>query len=158
MKRVSDIMIKEPIMIGKDAKIRDVVALFSQKHISCLPIVEDDKTLIGFISAGDVIHYVLQNANDISKSETRGFARNWYELDAFSNYVKASIDHPIMNFARRRVFTVTPEISIKEASRIFNKKQLKHMPVTEDGKVVGLVTRNDIVTSLFEIFLEETED
>lgn len=150
---VKEFMIEEPLTIKKDATIGDAVELFGRQRIGSLPVIDDSGKIVGFVTDGDVIHYVVRNVSRLM-SDNIPLVRTWDQLDCFSQYIDACVDHPIMNCATKRVIQVSPEDTVKKASRLMNKKHLKHVPVVQDGKVVGVVTRNDIVRGIFNDYLD----
>jgi CBS domain-containing protein len=50
----------------------------------------------------------------------------------------------------RNLFTVTPESSIEEAMQVMSDKKIRHLPVMEDGKIVGIISIGDVVRFIIE--------
>lgn len=72
--------------------------------------------------------------------------------------LKNCVDKPAYNAATHRVVTVSEADTVRRTAEIMQKKHLKHLPVlSEDGKLVGLITRNDIINGLFRDYLEDPD-
>lgn len=157
MKLVKEIMIQDPIVLKEGSNVEDAALLFGEKKIGCLPIVDAQNRLVSFISAGDLIHYIVSNANRMNH-DIAPWQREWEYTERFADIVEMSLDHPISNFARNRVVTVSPDTSLTEASRLFNKRSFKHMPVIDnDRKVVGVLNRADLISGMFSQYLHHKD-
>lgn len=152
---VKEVMIKNPVILNSKASIGDAVEIFAHRGVGSLPLVNDSNELVGFVSDGDIIDYVVRNVR--RRNNQLNNIRSWYQIDCFGQYLKEVVTHPIYNCATQNVITVDENDDVKEASRLIQKKHLKHVPVTADGKLVGLLTRNDIVQGLFVDYLKDPD-
>ncbi len=55
---------------------------------------------------------------------------------------------PVTEVMTANVITVTPEMSIEDCMQLFNSKRIRHLPVVEEGKVIGLLSIGDIVNAI----------
>ncbi len=55
---------------------------------------------------------------------------------------------PISDIMKEDVYTVSPSNSVQDASAIITKHKINRLPVVEDGKIVGIITRGDIIRGL----------
>lgn len=154
MKLVKEMMIKDPVVLRQGGNVEEAARLFGEKHIGCLPIVDASNRLVEFISAGDLVHYIVSNANRMS-SHLGPWQRAWEYTDRFSEIVEMSLDHPVSNFSRKRIVTLSPDTDLTEASRLFNKRSLKNIPVVDkENKLVGVLNRSDLIAGMFANFAD----
>jgi CBS domain-containing protein len=108
--------------IDPDASVFDAVAKMSENDIGSV-IVLDGKALIGIITE-------------------RHYARNVVLKG------KSSSTTPIWEIMDRRVITVRPEQSVEECMAIMTERRVRHLPVMEGEKIVGIVSIGDLVKSI----------
>lgn len=152
---VKDVMIRNPITLSKKATIGDAVEIFAKRRVGSLPLVDEEGILVGFLSDGDIIDYVVRNVR--RRNNQLNHVRSWYQVDCFSQYLKNVVDDPAYACATHHVISVDVHDSVKTVSGLIQKKHLKHVPVTEDGKLVGMVTRNDIIQGLFMDYINNPD-
>ena len=110
--KVRDVMTTRVITITQEQSKQQAARLLSQHRISGLPVVNDDKVVVGVVTEHDVIGKEGQTVRDIM---TRG------------------------------VISVTPDTDLEEASRILVHERIKRLPVLDAGRLVGIVSRADLV-------------
>jgi CBS domain-containing protein len=136
MKRTAkDIMTSTVITAKEDMFVTDVMKLLLRWHISGVPVVDNDGMLLGIITEHDVMNFALSG-------------------DAAST--RAS------EVMTKKVETYTPDTLVAEIVNHFASQQIRRVPVVEDGKVVGIISRRDIVREMDRIYSrlvarEETE-
>lgn len=148
---VRDIMLENPLTISNDKTIGDAVEMFAKNDVGGFPVVNAENEVVGFLSDGDIIEYVVRNVN--KRNLAMGQIRSWVQIDCFNQYLKEVIDDPVYDCATGRVISIEPSASIKEASRLFKRKHLKQVPVIDEGKLVGLLSRRSIMRGMFNDYL-----
>ena len=157
---VKEVMIKDIVTLSDKATIGEAVETFATKEIGCLPMVDENGNLTAFLSDGDIVNYVVSNVR-LAETERKNY-RYRYPKEICTNYftmlLKNCVDKPAYNAATHRVVTVSEADTVRRTAEIMQKKHLKHLPVlSEDGKLVGLITRNDIINGLFRDYLEDPD-
>lgn len=155
MNLVRDIMLKDPVTIDSKATIGEAVEIFATKKIGSIIVVDDDMKLVGFLSDGDIIDYVVRNVK--KKNKQLNYIRSWYQIDCFQQYLKTAVNDPIYNCFSEHPYTVEADDTVREAARLIQRKHLRHLPVLDDGKVVGFLTRNALVRGLFQDYLDNPD-
>lgn len=154
-------MIKNPVVLKQGATIGDAVEIFAHRGVGSLPIVDSEDRPVGFLSDGDIIDYVIRNVRHRAKTlNTYSNILNItgeYRIDCFSQYLHAVIDHNVDDCATRHVISVDVNDNIRDVSRLMQKRHLKHIPVTEDGKLVGVITRNDLIRGMFSDYIKNPD-
>jgi len=136
MKRTAKhIMTSTVITVKEDMLVTDVMKLLLRWHISGVPVVNNDGVLLGIVTEHDVMNFALSG-------------------DAAST--RAS------EVMTKQVETYTPDTLVEEIVNHFAARQIRRVPVVEDGKVVGIISRRDIVREMDRIYSrlvarEETE-
>ncbi len=138
---VSDIMNRQPLMVGPETTLLDCAKKLVRKRTESL-ILAENKKLRGFISTQDILWAVIKkNKKDLSK-------------------IKASDISP------RKIVTIKPEANIEEAMNKMKKYKFHRLPVIKNGEIVGLVSLRDIMNYYpeldpefkeLEMIKEETE-
>ena len=104
---VRDVMIKDIVTLNDKATIGDAVETFAEKEIGCLPMVDDNGTLVAFLSDGDIVSYVVNNVR-LAEVESKNY-RYRYPKETCTNYftmlLKNCVDKPAYNAATHRVVT-----------------------------------------------------
>lgn len=148
---VRDVMIKDTATISDEATVGEAIEMFASKRVGSICVVDSEGDLVGILTDGDVIDYVIHNVNKTNKQLNH--IRSWEQIDCFGQYLKNVVDHPINKVYTKRVISTESHATVREASRLINKKRLKHLPVVDKGKLVGIITRNALVRGLFDDYL-----
>jgi len=139
----SDIMTRGVISVGPDANIADVVALMLQHRVSAVPVVRDD-AVIGIISEGDLLRRV--------ETGTEPKRSRWIEFFTWSETVAAdyvrSHGRKAAEVMTRDVITVAADTPIAEIANLLETKGIKRVPVVQDGALVGIVSRANLLQAL----------
>jgi len=145
--RARDIMTTNVVTVPPDHSVRHVARILIRNHVSAVPVVDAEGIPIGIISEGDL---VARSEND------RESRRDWWlamlaegeHLNAdFQTYVNSDLRraHQIMVAP---VVTVSEDTEVAEIAKLLTSYRIKRVPVVRDGKIVGIVSRSDLVRSL----------
>ena len=147
---VRDLMIPAQAL-PDNATIGDAVKAFAEKRVGGFPLVHNNE-VVAYVSDGDIIHYILKNV----KRENRRLSdiRAWYQVDCFNQYIEHVVEDEVFNCATRRVYTVEADMTVREAAEIMNRRNLKHVPVVEKYKLVGILSRSSLIHGLFKDYVD----
>jgi CBS domain-containing protein len=132
------------ITVKPDMTVREAAKVLVDNRISGVPVVDDGGALIGMISEGDLLHR--------TELDTDKRRRSWW-LDMMSasreaaEYVK-SHGKTVGDVMTRSVISVDETTSLGEIATLLERNQIKRLPVTRDGKLVGIVSRANLVQAL----------
>ena len=119
--QAADIMTTNVVTTSKDMVLTDVIALLLRWQISALPVVDDDNHLIGIVSEIDLVNMTFDgNARDTTVEEV--------------------MTTEIVSFG--------PEAELAELVHSFSKNHLRRVPILNGQKVVGIVSRRDILREM----------
>jgi acetoin utilization protein AcuB len=125
---VEQVMRAAVITITPKTSLPEALRLVQHRGIRHLPVVEDD-TLVGIVSDRDLKRAMASPATSLETHELR------YLLDALT----------VDEIMTRAVITVGPGFPIEEAARLIVKEKVGALPVTEQGRLVGIVTETDVL-------------
>ncbi len=116
----------------------------SQHRISAIPVLDDEDGLVGIVSEGDLMRRV-----EGAKDQTRSW---WLSLFSESQTSARSFvqerGQRLQDTMTTQVTTVTPDTPVGQIARMLEKKHIKRVPVVEDGKLVGIVSRANLLQAL----------
>lgn len=140
----ADVMVRQVVTTRSDSTIRDVAALLIAKHISAVPVTDADGNLLGIISEGDLLR----------RSETQTERqRSWWLKWLVSNetltaeFVK-SHSRRVSDVMTRNVIVARPDTPLHEIATLLEHNRIKRVPIVQGGKIVGLVSRANLVQAL----------
>jgi CBS domain-containing protein len=127
MRNVSQILERKGgrvISIAKDAPVLEAIRLMAEHHIGAVLVMQGED-LIGIASERDYARKVILQG-------------------------RSSSDTPVATIMSTPVICVTPMDSVKDCMSIMTDRHLRHLPVLEDNRVVGIVSIGDLVKELIE--------
>jgi CBS domain-containing protein len=144
--RAADVMTPNVITVGPDTSVQDLATLLSDRGISGAPVVDASGQMIGIVSEGDLLHRAELG------TERQGRRRESWWLRSFASgaardYVR-SHGRTVKDIMSRDVVTVTEDASLADIANLLETNRIKRVPVVRDGKVVGIVSRANLVRAL----------
>jgi CBS-domain-containing membrane protein len=137
-------MVSNVITVGPDARVQDVAELLLRHRISAVPVVGCKGEIVGIVSEGDLIN------RPESDTERR---KPWW-LDALASneglaaeYVK-SHSRNVTDVMTQDVITATPDTPVAEVAALLERNRIKRVPIVEDGRLVGIVSRANLLQGL----------
>ncbi len=122
MTEVKDIMSTRVIFAKPNDKIEDVCNSLINYKLSGLPVVGRAKKLVGYISEKDIIA-------------------------SYSKKQKRNVVKDVMN---KKVYSIEDDLAVDKVAKIFAKKNYRRLPVVKSGKLVGIVSRKEIIGKIVE--------
>lgn len=137
-----DIMSKDVISVGPDDDVNTIVQLLLDNHISAVPVVDENNKVLGIVSEGDLMRRISKSEEEPSRwlSYFSGFKDP-------GDYVKihGRKAHEIMTTNPKTIKETTP---LHKIARVLEKRRIKRVPVVRDDKLVGVVTRANLLQGL----------
>ena len=139
----SAIMTRSVVSVAPETPVSEVVKAMLENRISAVPVL-DDGTLVGIISEGDLLRR--------AEAGTERRRSRWMELglsnpSLAADYVKQH-GRKAKDVMTREVITVGPETPIAEIANLLESRHVKRVPVLLDGKLVGIVSRANLIQAL----------
>lgn len=145
---VKDVMTTKVKTVKPSSAIRDVATLLGFYHISGLPVVTDDGTIVGVVSEKDVLRAMYPKIDDaIQISQSVAF-------DDLEKEFHDVLDARVSEFMTPHVFTVGPDDPILRAVAVMIAHKIRRIPVAVGKRLVGILSIGDVHKAV----LKETFD
>ncbi len=148
---VSSVM-KEPYMIDEHATVRDAMMMFVERRTSGLTVVDDRGNVAGFVTDGDVLKALGRNESAFDLSTSLALYR---DLRSFDVRMSDALAANIMDIATTSVISVSINDSIDDICSTLSERGVKKVPVLDGRRLVGTISRSDIVRQLMLAFASE---
>jgi CBS domain-containing protein len=139
--RVDEIMTREVITVGPETTIGEAAALMVTHGVSGLPVVDAGR-VVGILSEGDLI---LRQKERRPGPWWRSFVADGEKL---ARDYQRRVGTTVAEVMTRPVIWVGPEVSIETVAAILDERRIRRVPVLDAGKLVGIVSRGDLVKAL----------
>lgn len=149
---VTSIMKKDIYTINANTSILDVMKLFIDKKISGCPIVNDENKFVGFISDGDIVRFLSKNSTSIKFAYAFNVTNG--ENASFDNKLHVLLKLNVTDIASKDLFWIETNQDLGEVCKLLADLHKKKVPVMENGKMVGIITRSDITKYIMAKNLE----
>jgi CBS domain-containing protein len=149
---VKDVMSKNVITISPEESVSDAIEKMAKNNISGLIVVEDEK-VVGVISESDILKIFKSEFPELKLSSniTLSILSLIKSGVKIIREIKKIGKLKVKDLMSKKVFSVKPEDTILEAARIMSKKDVRRLPVIdENGKLVGIISRTDILRALIK--------
>ena len=151
--KATDVMVTKVITVRPDTPVATIAEVLLTNRISAVPVVNDKDVLVGIVSEGDLIHRV--------EAGTERHRSWWLELLTG----KETLAHEfVMSHARkaadvmtRPVISVQPDTPLGDIASLLEKHRIKRVPVASNGKIVGIVSRANLIQALVNLNRPKTE-
>lgn len=145
-----NIMTQDVVCVDESTKIRELLKILHDQHISGAPVLNDGGKLSGIVSEKDIIRARLQSLHHIDQHE------DLHDLfTPISSEVQAGINGSVTRYnwvaqiMTRNVVTVRPDTEIKEVALLMLKHHFHRLPVVDtNNKIVGIITTIDMIELL----------
>src|SRR3974377_668888 len=140
----ADVMVTNVITVGLCACLQDVAHLLLTNRISAVPVVDSDGKVVGIVSEGDLMRRAEAGT---------GRPRSWWlslltgKEGLAAQYVKEH-SRKVADVMTRDVITATPDTPLQDIANILEKNSIKRVPIIKDGKMVGVVSRANLLQAL----------
>jgi CBS domain-containing protein len=141
---VADVMTRNCITIAPDATVEDAVHLMLNRHISGLFVVDKDGDLAGVITEGDLLR-----RDELGTQRSRPW---WLRLLASparqaADFTRANGRH-VRDVMTEDVISIPRDAALEDVVAAMEANRVRRLPVTDGGKVVGVVSRSDLLRAL----------
>lgn len=120
-----DIMTTTVITAKEDMRLTDAIKLMLRWHISGLPVIDDEENLIGIITEHDVLNFTLSGDAALTK---------------------------VKEVMTKNLVTYDPDMLVVDVINLFASHRVRRVPVLKDNKIVGIISRRDIIREMDRIY------
>jgi CBS domain-containing protein len=144
-----DLMTLDVVSVSPDTPVREVARLLLTRHISAVPVIDGSGMVVGMVSEGDLIG---------RSDEARQARQDWWlmllaEGETLSEDFLACLRHPgqtAHDVMSAPAIRVTENTEATEIAALLAQYRIKRVPVVRDGRIVGIVSRADLLRALAE--------
>jgi len=147
--KVKDIMQTTVITIQSDTGIKEITKVLSQNNISGVPVVDASGDLIGIVSEGDLLHKET-NPRIPNAVGVLGSLIYYHGVKQFESDFRKLTALQASQIMTKEIITINKDAEIEDAASLMVNKNIKRLPVVEDGKMIGIISRIDIIKTLLE--------
>jgi CBS-domain-containing membrane protein len=153
--KIKDVMTKDVVTVEPRTPLKEVARIIVERRVSGLPVVDDDATVLGVVSEGDIL------AKERGRASARSLLDHLLELND-----REAAKHDARDAADAMTspaVTIRPSRAVSEAAALMLDRSVNRLPVVDEhGRLVGIVTRADLVRAFArgdaEIVREIRED
>jgi CBS domain-containing protein len=146
---IREIMDSDPATVGPESSVEDVVRILREHELPGVPVVDGDGRLVGIVTEADLVlpddqgdlhipHYVNLFGGTVFLEP----------LSRFEERLRKAFASNAGDMMTRDVRSVGPDTTVREAARLIHETGHNRLPVIEDGRLAGVVTRVDVLGAL----------
>lgn len=147
MKTVAEIMTKEVLTVGTETTIRELAELFVTHRISSLPVVAPSGALIGIVTESDLVEQ-SKNVHLPTVISLFDWVIYLESEKTLEKELKKMGGRTVADIYQPEAISIAPTASLSEAADLMSAHHTNAVPVLDNGKLVGIVARIDIIRTL----------
>jgi len=153
-----DLMETDVATASPDDEVAEVLTRLARADFDALPVVTDENRVVGIVTRTDLVD-IFQPSDRVfwlpiglppfTEVVDYAFDLSWDDLDVEVDLARRA-DDPISSVMTENVITVTPEDDLDHVLALLADEEIdiNHLPVTDGGKLVGIVARQDVLAAL----------
>jgi CBS domain-containing protein len=147
-KIVADVMSRDPILVRPQTPLKEAIQILAEKRISGLPVIDDSGKLVGIISETDLMWqetgvtppaYIMILDSVIYLQNPGTYERDLHK----------ALGQTVGEVMSKNPVAISPDKSLREAAQLIQNHKVQRLPVLDNGgKVIGILTRGDIIRAM----------
>ena len=142
-----DIMTKDPLTVSADLSVTDAARLMVENRVGALPVLAGEE-LIGLVTEGDLIMRDVKVEFPTYLHLLDGFIMYPPATARFESELKKAVGATVEDVMSTDPVTVEADTSVSDVATLMVDRDVSRVPVLESGKLVGIISKSDIVRSL----------
>jgi CBS domain-containing protein len=142
--KAMDVMVHDVVTVKPDDEVAETVRLLAEHDVSALPVVDDDKNVVGVISEADLLH-----REEIGTEKQRPW---WLEAvtpaSTLAGEFAKSHGRRVEEVMSTDVIAASEDTSLEEIATLLERHRIKRVPILRGGKLVGIVSRSNLIQAL----------
>ncbi len=146
---VREIMDPDPATIGPDTPVEEIIRLLAETELPGLPVVDEDGRCVGIVTEADLV--IADEQGDLHLPhyiELFGGVVFLEPLRHFEERLRKAFAARAADMMTPEPTMIGPDAEAREAARIISESGHNRLPVVEDGRLVGVVSRADVLGAL----------
>jgi CBS domain-containing protein len=145
--QAQNFMTRDVAAVSPDTSVHDIAALMVEKHISGVPVLAEDGKIIGIVSQSDLLH----RAEVGTERKHKWWFRIFGDSDALAREFAKAHGLKARDIMSRYVISVRDDAELSDVADILDNQRIKRVPVVREGRLVGIITRSDLVRALSQV-------
>lgn len=150
--KTSDIMTRSVVSVTPETSIADAARLMLLRHLSGLPVVGTEGTVVGILTESDLLRR--------AETGTATHHPRWLEFLLGPGRLADEFTHTharkVGEVMTTDVASATSETDLADLVQLMNKRRVKRLPIIDNGRLVGIVTRANLVRALVKALIKES--
>jgi CBS domain-containing protein len=149
---VSDVMSYEVYTVAPTKTVKELLFIFAKNRLDGVPVVDFKGRLLGTVTDGDIVQFLSPQ----QKVYLTYFMSYINVAESIEEVLRQKMNTPIIEImSKKNIKTLSPDDDFERAIRLISKHHIKMLPVVnEDGMVVGIISREDIIHHLSKMTVE----
>lgn len=143
--KVRDVMRAPAVSISTDASYEEAARLMHRNRFSGLPVIDDAGRLVGIVSEKDLFRAIYPNYEEFCSNPEICLDQEAREAE-----IESIRGRPVRDFMTRGVITIGSASPVLQAGGLMLARGLHRLPVVDDGRLVGIVTRREIYRAILQ--------
>ena len=144
--KAQDIMTRNVISIRTDTTVDEIARLLSEHRIGGLPVVDDEKRVIGMVSESDL--FLKEKGMPFSAVKVPTLFQRWVDPERLAEIYESARHHTAADVMTKDAVCVDVDDTVGHAALLMAQRNIKRVPVLQNGSLVGIITRADIIRLL----------
>jgi CBS domain-containing protein len=142
--QAKDVMTQNVFTVRPDTPVAEIARLLLDRHISAVPVVDAQDRIVGIVSEGDL----LRRPETGTEKRLSWWLRMLADPDTLARQYTKSHGSDAQTIMTRDVVTVSEESELADIAQLLERKRIKRVPVVRDGRLVGIVSRANLLQGL----------
>jgi CBS domain-containing protein len=142
--KAKDIMSKDVITVRKDTTVEEIAHLLSEKNISGVPVVDEEGKVIGMVTEKDLLYKDIE-PHFPPVVEILGGLIFLKGVKQYNEELRKLVATKAEEIMTKKVVTVELDTEVERIAELMIEKDINRIPVVDKLKVVGIVSRADVV-------------
>ncbi|MEW6231417.1 MAG: CBS domain-containing protein [Chloroflexota bacterium] len=145
--KVKEIMATEVVSVGPETRVNEIARLMLERQISGVPVIDDSNAVVGIVTELDMI---VRNARLHFPTYIKLLDSTFYleSPQHFGEELRRALGTTAKDIMTEKVITVGPEAEVEDVATLMVEKRVNPIPVVADGRLVGIVSRTDLIKLL----------
>ncbi|MFN3326631.1 MAG: CBS domain-containing protein [Bryobacteraceae bacterium] len=141
--KACEVMTREPVTVAPETTVGEIARLLTERRISGVPVVDSENKLVGIITETDL--FPKEKGVPFSMVRLPSLFDQWLDPEQIREFYEASKGRQARDVMTKDVASVGPEDDIGTAAKIMMNRHVNRIPVVENGKLIGIITRQDLI-------------
>lgn len=148
--KAGEIMSTSVFTVKRDTSVEEIAHIMAEKNISGVPVVDDENRVVGIITQRDLLYKDVEPRYP-ALVQILGGTIFLQGVSRYNEELKKLTATRAEELMTRNVVTVDENTEVERAARIMVEKEINRIPVVRDGRLVGIISRADVVKYIAKI-------